>query len=170
MPMTDHLGIRFLATRRQSWWPGTAPSRENANIIREADVTDAVTQKNWATTQMKSNASAQFWLIELAQIHGTRSPRSLTVWSAPSVLGIAKLTASSRTHPKITETTTEVHIPTAAKRDALCVSSAVCADASKPVIVYCGRSMPSPSTSRNARPNWVVPSPKPELFTVCVNT
>jgi hypothetical protein len=170
MPNTDQLGTLFLATRRQSWWPGTAPSREKANIILDAEVTDAVTQKNCATTQMKSSASAQSWLIEFAQIQGTSSPRALTVSSAPCVLGIAKVTATRRTQPKITETTTDVHIPVAAIREALLVSSAVCADASKPVIVYCGRSMPRPSTSRNASPNEVVPSPKPELLTVFVNT
>src|SRR5512134_3840301 len=170
IPNTDHTGTRCRETRRQSVCPGTARSRENANIIREADVTDAVTQKNCATTQMKSSSSAQFWLIEFAQIQGTRSPRALTVSSAPSVLGIANVTATRRIHPKITETTTDVHIPIAAIRDALLVSSAVCADASNPVIVYCGSSMPNPSTSRNASPNWVVPSPKPELLTVSVNT
>src|SRR5215217_3391329 len=100
-------------TRRQYWWPGTARSRENANIIRDAEVTDAVTQKNCATTQMKSRASAQFWLIELAQIHGTSSPSALTVSSAPCVLGIANDTARRRIQPKMTETTTEVHIPVA---------------------------------------------------------
>ena len=69
--------------------------------------------------------------------------------SAPWLLGIAKVTATRRIQPKITETTTEVHIPIAAIREALLVSSAVCADASNPVIVYCASSMPSPSTSRN---------------------
>ena len=59
-PNTDHRGTRFFATRRQYWWPGTAPSRENANIMRDAEVTEAVTQKNCATTQMKRSASAQF--------------------------------------------------------------------------------------------------------------
>src|SRR5688572_20154612 len=170
MPNTDHVGTRFFATRRQSVWPGTARSRENANIIRDAEVTDAVTQKNCATTQTKSSASAQFWPIDSAQIQGTRSPRALTVASAPCVLGIANVTATSRIQPKMTETTTEVHMPTAAPREALLVSSAACADASKPVIVYCGSSIPRPSTSRNASPNDVVPSPKPELLIVSVKT
>src|ERR671914_650704 len=95
-PMTDHRGTRFGATRRQSWWPGTARSRENANIIRDADVTDAVTQKNCATTQMKSRNSAQFWLIDSDQIHGTRKPMFSI---APSVLGTAKVTATRRMNP-----------------------------------------------------------------------
>src|SRR5918992_745260 len=91
-PMTDHRGTRFGATRRQSWWPGTARSRENANIIRDADVTDAVTQKNCATTQMKRSASDQFWLIDSAQIQGTTAPMFSR---APSVEGIAAVTATS---------------------------------------------------------------------------
>ena len=32
-------GTRVRLTLRHDWWPGTARSRENANIIREADVT-----------------------------------------------------------------------------------------------------------------------------------
>ena len=70
--------------------------------------------------------------------------------SAPCVLGIANVTANSRTQPKTTETTTDMYIPTAAMRDAFCVSSAMWADASKPVIVYCDSSSPSPNTNQNA--------------------
>src|SRR6187455_279661 len=100
MPATDQRGMRFRATRRQSECPGTARSRENANIILDADVTDAVRQKNCATTQMKSSASAQLWLIDSAQIDGTTVPM---LSSANCVLGIAKVTASKRIQPKITE-------------------------------------------------------------------
>ena len=103
------------ATFRQTLCPGTAPSRENANIIRDADVTDAVRQKNWATTQIRSRISAQFWLIDSDQIHGTIVP---TLSSAPCVLGIAKVTASRRIQPKATDTTTDMYIPTAAMREA----------------------------------------------------
>src|SRR5512134_2283253 len=92
IPKTDQTGTRCRETRRQSVWPGTARSRENANIIRDAEVIDAVTQKNCATTQMKSRTSAQFWLMDSLQIQGTRSPRALTVSRAPSLLGIANVT------------------------------------------------------------------------------
>ena len=37
-------------TRFQSWWPGTARSRENANIIRDAEVVDAIVQKRLGLT------------------------------------------------------------------------------------------------------------------------
>src|SRR5215213_7516890 len=118
---TAFRGTRFRATLRHIVCPGTAPSRENANIIREADVTDAVRQKNCATTQMKSRASDQCWLIDSAQIHGTTTPMFS---SAPSVLGIENVTARSRIQPKITEATTDMYMPTAAVRDASRVSSA----------------------------------------------
>ena len=55
-------------TRRHQRWPGMAPSRENANIIREADVTDAVPQKNCATTAITSRNSAHFVLIDVCQM------------------------------------------------------------------------------------------------------
>ncbi len=104
---------------------------------------EAVTQKNWATTQMKSRNSAQPWPIDSAQLHGTRKPMFSI---APAVLGIASVTAKSRMNPKMTETTTDMYIPTAAVREAFRVSSARCADASKPVIVYCAISSPVRNT------------------------
>ena len=66
------------------------------------------------------------------------------------MLGIANVTASRRIQPTTTETTTAMYIPTAAMRDAFCVSSAMCAEASKPVIVYWERSSPSPNTNQKA--------------------
>src|SRR5215204_2697780 len=146
MPATDQRGMRFRATRRHSECPGTARSRENANIILDADVTEAVRQKNCAMTQMKSSASAHVWLIDSAQMDGTTVPM---LSSANWVLGIAKVTASRRIQPKITDATTEVHMPVAAIREARCVSSAVCAEASKPVIVYCASRSPRPQTNQN---------------------
>src|SRR5437016_7123525 len=44
-------------TLRQIRDPGIAPSRLNANDIREFAVTDAMPQKNCATTQMSSRNS-----------------------------------------------------------------------------------------------------------------
>ena len=61
-------GIRsLLETTRHHLWPGTAPSRENANIIREAEVTEAIVQKSCATTAIKSRNSAQLSLIAVVQ-------------------------------------------------------------------------------------------------------
>src|ERR1700745_1671635 len=55
---TDHVGVRLLPSRRQRLWPGTAPSRENANVIRDALVTQAIPQKIWPTVEMTSTALA----------------------------------------------------------------------------------------------------------------
>ena len=77
---------------------------------------------------MKSRNSAHFVLIDVCQMYVTMfAPR---VERALSVLGIANVTATSRMKPKITETTTDITMPQAAARDALRVSSLMCADAS----------------------------------------
>src|SRR4051794_13680646 len=159
-------GMRLRLTDRQRRWPGRARSRENANIILDADVTDAVRQNIWAIQQMKSRISAHVLLIEVVQIYVTAPP---TASSVPCVSGTANVTASSSTHPKATETTTDMYMPTAAIRDAWCVSSAMCADASKPVIVYCDISRPRPNTYQNTMLPQPVPE-KPELLIVSVNT
>ena len=46
-------GLTWLHSRE----PGSAPSRLNANAIRELAVTDAMPQKNCATTQISSRNS-----------------------------------------------------------------------------------------------------------------
>jgi hypothetical protein len=65
---TAKIGTRSAEIRRQIRWPGTAPSRENAYIIRDAEVTDAVRQNICATTAMKSRSSAHPSLIEVSQM------------------------------------------------------------------------------------------------------
>src|SRR5437868_3248520 len=121
------MGTRLRFTWRHHRCPGIAPSRENANIIREAEVTEAVPQKNCATTAMRSRNSAHFLLIDVSQMYVTMLAPAFT---PPAVLGIAKVTATSSAKPKITETTTDMTIPQAAAREALRVSSLMCADAS----------------------------------------
>src|SRR5919201_3150103 len=131
---TVYTGMRStFDTRRHSWCPGTARSRENANIIREAEVTDAIVQNVCATTAMKSRNSAQRLLIDVSQMYVTMfAPAE----AAPFVSGIANVTATSRMKPKITDTTTDMTMPQAAPSCALWVSSLMCAEASYPVIVY----------------------------------
>src|SRR5262245_21980158 len=73
--------------------------------------------------------------------------------------------------PKNTDATTDMYIPTAADRDALCVSSAVCADASKPVIVYWAISRPVRKTyQKTMLPNvsGAASPPQPVALTVSV--
>src|SRR5215210_4468898 len=55
-------------TRRQSWCPGTARSREKANIIRDADVVDAIVQKICAITAIAINNSAPLLPIASCQM------------------------------------------------------------------------------------------------------
>jgi beta-phosphoglucomutase len=59
--------------RHESWWAGTARSREKANIIREADVTDAIVQNICAITTIKSMNSAQRVRALLLDFNGTVS-------------------------------------------------------------------------------------------------
>ena len=68
--MTAKCGMRLRPTRRHIACPGTARSRENANSIRDADVTDAVRQNIWATQQMKSRNVPQLWPIAATQLEG----------------------------------------------------------------------------------------------------
>ncbi len=74
--------------------------------------------------------------------------------------------------PKTTEATTDMYMPTAAERDASCVSSAMCAEASKPVIVYWAMSRPVRNTyQKTMLPKPVAPSPpQPVALTVSVKT
>src|SRR4051812_23887837 len=95
---TAYVGTRFAETRRHSWPPGTAPSRENANIIRDAAVTDASPQKNCATQAITSRNSAQRVLIDVFQMYVMSNAPALSV---PVTSGIAKVIATSRMNPKI---------------------------------------------------------------------
>src|SRR5437899_10868783 len=105
------MGIRStLDTRFQNWWPGTARSREKANIIRDADVVDAIVQKTCATTAMKIRNSAQLLPIESCQMCWTMNA---DVSDGPAA-GIRNVTATSRTKPKMTETTTDITMTQAA--------------------------------------------------------
>ena len=92
-----------------------------------------------------------------------------TASRTPCVSGTANVTASSRIQPKITDATTAMYMPTAAIREAWFVSSAMWAEASKPVIVYCDISRPSPNTYQKTMLPKPVPE-NPELLTVSVNT
>ena len=55
---TDQVGVRLLPSRRHRLWPGTAPSREKANVIREALVTQAIPQNSWPIVEIRSTAFA----------------------------------------------------------------------------------------------------------------
>ena len=126
---TAFVGNAVRAQDRHSRWPGTARSREKANIIRDAEVTEAETQKSCA--------------VHGAQARGTQPsgvPHRLLpdvddgvrdgVEECPATSGTANVTATSRMNPNTTEATTDMTMPIAAERDAWRVSSLMCADAS----------------------------------------
>ena len=53
------VGVRVRGLMRcHHRWPGTAPSRLKAKSIRELAATEAMPQKNWATTAINSSSSA----------------------------------------------------------------------------------------------------------------
>src|SRR5258708_5277628 len=65
---TDHVGVRFLPRRRHRLWPGIAPSRENANVIREALVTQAIPQNSCPTVEIRITAFAAAELSAVVKI------------------------------------------------------------------------------------------------------
>src|SRR3979411_957344 len=65
---TAHVGVLLLLSRRQSLWPGMAPSRENANDIREALVRHATPQNSCAMTAIRITALAAAELSAVVKI------------------------------------------------------------------------------------------------------
>ena len=111
---------------------GSPPSRANANITRDADVTVASPHRYCAIAMPTNNSAANAGGSTELMVHTTtRSP----CCAAVSRSGIASTMAHSMTQPKIPDTSTERRMPRGALYSALTVSSAVCADASKPVMV-----------------------------------
>ncbi len=116
---------------------------------------------------MNSRNSAQLSPTALVQMNGTAIPAAS--WTPLMSSGTANVIAISNTRPKMTETTIDITMPSAAERDAIRVSSLMCAEASKPVIVYCAINRPSANTNQNA--GWPKFSPlKPDALSVLVKT
>ena len=65
---TAQVGVRFCPSRRHRLWPGIAPSRENANVIREALVTHAMPQNSWPIVEIRSTALAAAELSAVSMI------------------------------------------------------------------------------------------------------
>src|ERR1700727_2218605 len=65
---TAQVGVRFLPSWRHSLWPGTAPSRENANVIREALVTQAMPQNSCPIVEIRITAFAAAELSAVSKI------------------------------------------------------------------------------------------------------
>ncbi len=65
---TAQVGVRFVPSRRHRLCPGTAPSRENANVIREALVTQAMPQNSCPTVEIRITALAAAELSAVVMI------------------------------------------------------------------------------------------------------
>src|SRR5580698_316268 len=84
---TDHVGVRLAPSRRQSVWPGIAPSRENANVIRDALVTHAMPQNSCPTVEIRITALAAELVSALSMIPsaGYALVSTILVWVAAKV-------------------------------------------------------------------------------------
>src|SRR3989440_2957891 len=150
-------------TRRQMREPGSAPSRLNAYAMRELAVTDAMPQKNCATTQMNSRNLPSPPPAASMKICAGGKP--VADWRSAVKSWIAHVTANSSRKPATSDTTTELTMPRGAATAASWVSSDTCALASYPVNVYWAISRPS----RNAYTAAPVPV-RPVEFLVSRNT
>src|SRR3954453_1833678 len=92
-------GTRLAFSVRQYLWPGTAPSRLNANSIRVVLVMQAVVQKNCPAAEMASTSTCQFLPSAWPKMASTGPPALVT----PSTLWTAKRKDSSRIQPPIAE-------------------------------------------------------------------
>src|SRR3954468_18312319 len=97
--MTALNGMRRWLTLLQVRQPGTAPSRLNAYIIRDALVMQLMPQKNCPITQMIRMNSTQPVLIEFSKTAKTVPPPSLTFAGSCA----ANVIASSTIQPMIAE-------------------------------------------------------------------
>src|ERR1700752_3963268 len=96
---TAQLGVLFLPRRRHRSCPGTAPSRENANVIREALVTHAMPQNNCPIVEMMSTALAAADESAVSMIDCDVPPAALISFTCVA----ANVSASSTNQPNSAE-------------------------------------------------------------------
>src|SRR5205085_9153114 len=92
---TAQVGVWLRPRRRHRLCPGTAPSRENANVIRDALVTQAIPQKICPMVEITSTALAAAELSADSMMACEAPPAALIAL----VLVAAKVSASSTAHP-----------------------------------------------------------------------
>src|SRR4051812_6939662 len=97
--MTALNGMRLALTRLHRRDPGTAPSRLNAYIMREALVMQLMPQKNCPTTQMMRMVFTHDVDMALSKTAKTVPPPSLTALVSLA----AKVMASRTMYPAIAE-------------------------------------------------------------------
>ena len=136
------VGLRLRSSFAHRPCPGTARSRENANSMRDAAVMHDIPQKYWPTQEMTRIVFAQLSGSAVRSTTGEKPNASLISCTCVA----AKSIDSSRIQPPTPLKKIERQSPWAAAFDAPPVSSETCAEASKPVIVYCVSRKPSGST------------------------
>src|ERR1700735_5285988 len=94
---TANVGVPLDPSRRHRLWPGMAPSRENANVIRDALVTHAIPQNSWPIVEINSTPLAAALLSAVSRIATAGKPalEIAEMWDCWT----AKVSASSRNHP-----------------------------------------------------------------------
>src|SRR5579884_2345189 len=92
---TAQVGVRLEPSRRHRLWPGTAPSREKAKVMREALVTQAMPQNSCPTVEITSTALAAAVLSAVSMIACEVPPAALIALT----LVAAKVSASSTAQP-----------------------------------------------------------------------
>src|ERR671921_591677 len=141
--ITAQVGTPVFGFTRRRWRDHGRPlSRENANVIRDALVTQAIPQNSWPTVEMTTTAFSAQESRELLKMASDDPAPSLT---APTSVA-ANVIARSTNQPITADQKTDCQTPRAAPIAAPRVSSETCAEASKPVIVYCVSRKPSGST------------------------
>src|SRR5580693_389456 len=127
-------------TRRKN--VGIPPSRAKEKMVREMEVIVDKPQNHIAITANHDIAPPAREPSALVRIRiGTGSSAA----PAASIAGrsrMASVSANSSTYPTIADTATDSTIPHGACLRGSCVSSAVCAEASKPVKVHCACNKP----------------------------
>src|SRR5579862_600800 len=96
---TAQVGVRWRFSWRHRLWPGTAPSREKAKVMREALVTHAIPQNSCPTVEITSTALAAAELRADSMIDCEVPPAALIAdtWVA------AKVSAKRTAQPKTAE-------------------------------------------------------------------
>src|SRR5690348_11237456 len=92
-------GVRLRSTFDHSRQPGTAPSRENAYVIRDIEVTQPMPQKNCPIVEMPKMTVARVDDSDEVKMAPTKPPSALTA----STFVAANRNDSSRTQPPIAE-------------------------------------------------------------------
>src|SRR4029079_8393991 len=125
-PSTANAGTRWWLSRVQTRWPGTARSRENAYIMREQLVTQAMPQNSCPIVAISTTALLAVGVSELLNTASEEPRPSLTALTSVA----ANVIASSTNQPIRPDQKTERQTPLAALIAAPLVSSDRCAEAS----------------------------------------